>query len=75
MFGEMLVYGVMLAVPGAVSLFFVISIIKFCITDKTDTARRRKWLVLLIVSSLLQVLLVGSIIALIVMLSSAMAHM
>lgn len=72
---ELLAYAIILGVPGLVSLFFAISIIKFFTTDKEDTVKRSIWKILLIIASALQVILVISVIALIILLMTAMSHM
>lgn len=72
---EILIYLLFWGLPALSVLWFCVSLINFLRTDKQDLELRKKRKILLIISSILMVIFVGGLIAIIIAISQAMAHM
>lgn len=72
---EILIFGIIFGLPLAAVIFFIVSLIQFLVTEKTDTTRRKKRKIQLIIATVIAGILVLGLVALVVLMALAMAHM
>lgn len=72
---EILSIAALFGIPLISAVFFLVSLVKFASTPKENTEKRRKWRILLIISSIIAGILVIAIAAFMVLMFFAMMHM
>jgi len=72
---EIVIYLIFWGLPVLSVIWFCVSLVNFLRADKQDLKLRKKRKILLIISSILMVIFVGGVIAIIIAISQAMAHM